>query len=102
MELIANPVNGGNGVCQWQHNLLLSSMIAQGAFKEALQILRLPGPSVMPELKIQILLENQLLCEAFECQRIWGGKKLLQLFFEGRLLNLIRNLICINYHISIN
>lgn len=90
--MIATPVNGNNCVGQWQYDLLLSSLFAQGAYREALQILRLPGPSVSPELKIKILLENQLLSEAFECQRIWGGKKLLQLFFEGQSL-LTTNLI---------
>ncbi|XP_034119622.2 protein ELYS homolog [Drosophila albomicans] len=69
----------------WQTKLLVESLLAGGAAKEAMQVVVMPPGPISAQLKLRVLLDNNDIPQAFHHARICedeNGRPLLEYFFE--------------------
>ncbi|KAM8719716.1 hypothetical protein ACLKA7_005872 [Drosophila subpalustris] len=76
----------GNNYTDWQMKLLLGTLLANGAVKEAMQVRDLPPGPMSSQLELRVLLANGNIPEAFHHARLHEneetGQPLLEYFFE--------------------
>ncbi|XP_067636779.1 protein ELYS homolog [Eurosta solidaginis] len=77
-----SPFNNNRSYPQWMVELLIESLLTQNAANYALRILEARPTLIAPILKLNTLLANDLISEAFHFARTKQDDKLLECFFN--------------------
>ncbi|XP_064538769.1 protein ELYS homolog [Drosophila montana] len=81
---------GHSSYTEWQTKQLIETLLAHRANQEAMQVVHMPPGFISSELKLQVLLANNNIPEAFHHARIYmddDGRPLLERFFRHCILN---------------
>ncbi|XP_030569574.1 protein ELYS homolog [Drosophila novamexicana] len=81
---------GHSSYTEWQTKHLIETLLAHRANQEAMQVVHMPPGFISSELKLQVLLANNNIPEAFHHARIYmddDGRPLLERFFRHCILN---------------